>query len=281
MPTTLHFINVGQGNMVLCLLDDGTRLLYDCNVTAENANDVLGYLGKVIGWGNPIHIFVNSHRDADHMRGVNRIHASFSIKKVWDSGVIGNTPDSTEYREYMELRRTIGFVEIERLKRWTFGKSLLRIMNSKNDDLPDDPNAQSIVIKVQHLDAQSQYLGSALLTGDSDAQTWRQSILRDYAKTDLSTDILLASHHGSISFFDDPADEKNYYLAHLDAISPAMTIISVGDNVHGHPDAKAVEFYESRSRGSDRGNKLKRTDEHGNIKVLLKDEGGWSLWDKQ
>lgn len=281
MATTLHFINVSQGNMVLCQLDDGTRLLYDCNVTNDNANDVLAYLGKVIGKGNPIHIFANSHRDADHMRGIKRVHELFPVKKVWDSGVTGNTPNSTEYREYMELRRAVGFVEVEHLKRWTFGKSVLRVMNSKNDDLPDDPNAQSVVIKVQHLDEQARNLASALLTGDTDAQTWRVSILKNYTKADLSTDILLGSHHGSISFFDDPGDTENYYLAHLDAIAPAMTIISVGDNSHGHPDDKALKFYESKSRGSNKGNKLKRTDEHGHIKVVLKDEGGWSISDKQ
>jgi beta-lactamase superfamily II metal-dependent hydrolase len=277
VPTTLHFINAGQGNMVLCQLDGGTRLLYDCNVTAENANNVLGYLGKVIGWGNPVHIFVNSHRDADHMRGVKRVHAQFPIKKVWDSGVTGNTPNSTEYREYMELRRVVGFVEVEKLNRWTFGRSLLRIMNSRNGDLPDEPNAQSIVIKVQHLDTQSGFLASAMLTGDTDAQTWRQSILRNYSLSDLKTEILLASHHGSVSFFDDPSDEQNYYIDHMKAISPAMTVISVGDNVHGHPDDKAVSLYEKYSRGSANGEKLRRTDQHGNIRLELKDEGGWSL----
>jgi beta-lactamase superfamily II metal-dependent hydrolase len=110
MPTTVHFMNVGQGNMVLCQLDDGKRLFYDCNVTSENASDVLAYLGRVIGLGTPIDIFVKSHRDADHMRGVKRVHARFPIKKVGDSGVTGNTPDSTEYREYMDLRRTVGYV---------------------------------------------------------------------------------------------------------------------------------------------------------------------------
>src|SRR3989344_2581782 len=265
--------------MVLCQLDDGTRLLYDCNVTSKNADEVLSYLGKTIGWGSSVNIFVNSHRDADHMRGVKRIHDYFPIRKVWDSGVTGNTPDCTEYREYMDLRRTVGYVEVEKLKRWTFGKSLLRVMNSKNDGLIDDPNAQSIVIKVQHVDMQSRNLASAMLTGDSDAQTWRHSILKDYAISDLSADILLASHHGSLSFFDDPADEKHYYLAHLKAISPAMTIISVGDNGYGHPDSKAISFYEEHSKGSNKGNKIKRTDEHGNIKLALKDEGGWSILD--
>jgi beta-lactamase superfamily II metal-dependent hydrolase len=181
----------------------------------------------------------------------------------------------------MELRRTVGFIEIEHLKRWTFGKTVLRVMNSKNDNLKNDPNAQSIVIKIQHVNAQGNNLSSALLTGDTDAQTWRYSICQNYDKSDLSTDILLASHHGSLSFFDDPSDEKSYYLDHLNAIAPAMTIISVGDNAHGHPEDKAVKFYESKSSGSDKGNKLKRTDVHDNIKLVLKDEGGWSLWDNQ
>ena len=204
MPTTLHFINVGQGNMVLCELDSGVKFLYDCNITDNNANDTLNYLDKVIGKGTPINIFANSHRDADHMRGVDRIHKIFPIKKVWDSGVTGNTPMSTEYMEYMALRRKVGFTEVEPRTYYSSGKSVLRIMNAKNENLANNPNAQSIVIKVQHSDGTGKNLSSALLTGDTDAQAWRKFILKKYSKSDLSTDILLASHHGSISFFDDP-----------------------------------------------------------------------------
>jgi len=280
MPTTLHFIDVGDGNMVLLELADGTRMLYDCNVTRDNELRVLGYLARVVGWGARIDIFVNSHRDADHMRGVKRVHALFPIQKVWDSGVTGTTPDSAEYRDYMELRRSVGFVEVQSLTRWEFGRSRVRVMNSKNDALPEDPNAQSIVMKLEHLYAPAQVPGSALLTGDSDAPSWRYFILEHYAKHDLSTEILLASHHGSLSFFDDPHDD-HYYLKHLEAISPAVTIVSVGDNPHGHPESKALEFYEAKSRGSSRGTRLKRTDQDGTVKVVLNDDGGWSLWDRQ
>lgn len=125
MPTTLHFLNVGQGNMVLCELANGTRLLYDCNVTVANENAVLSYLGRTMGRGQSIDIFVNSHRDADHMRGVKKVHQYFPVKKVWDSGVTGNTPDSTEYLEYMDLRRTVGYVEVESRKCWNFGQTKL------------------------------------------------------------------------------------------------------------------------------------------------------------
>ena len=281
LPTVIHFIDVGQGNMTLLQLDNSKVMLYDCNVTNNNENKVLNYLGTVLGWDTPIDIFVNSHRDADHMRGIKKVHHYFPIQKIWDSGVTGNTTNSAEYLDYMDLRRRVGFREVERRKRWSFGKTVLRVMNSKNGDIEDDPNAQSIVIKAQHTNKQASNLSSVLLCGDTDAQTWRYSILNFYEEKDLNTEILLASHHGSNSFFDDPNDDEYYYTDHLEMIKPAMTIISVGKNTHGHPDKKALEFYESYSRGSQKGNKIKRTDQHGTIKLMLKDEGGWTLTTKQ
>ncbi len=280
MSTIVHFINVGQGNMTLLQIDDESVILYDCNVTNNNENEVLNYLGKVVGWGTNIDIFVNSHRDADHMRGVKKVHEYFSIKKVWDSSVTGGTPNSTEYLDYMDLRRRVGFREIERRKRWEFGKTLIRVMNSKNDDLPNNANAQSIVIKVQHRDYNGNNLASVLLTADTDALTWKETIM-DFYGSGVCTDILLASHHGSDSFFDDPNDSKYYYTDHIRAIKPAMTIISVGDNSHELPDKSALELYEKFSTGSKQGSKIKRTDQHGNIKVVLKDQGGWSLIEDQ
>ena len=281
MSTVIHFIDVGQGNMTFIQLDNSQRVLYDCNVTNDNENRVLGYIANLIGWNSKIDIFVNSHRDADHMRGIKKVHNYFPIQKIWDSGVTGGTPNSPEYKEYMDLRRRVGFLEVEKLKKWTFGNTILRIMNSNNDDLPNDPNAQSIVIKVQHTNSNGGYLSSAMLTGDTNAATWRYSIQKNYDKSDLSTEILLASHHGSISFFDDEKDTEHYYTNHINNMSPAMTIISVGTNSHGHPDKKAIELYEKYSRGWNQGNKLKRTDDNGNVKLILKDEGGWSLNDNQ
>ena len=281
MSTVFHIIDVGQGNMILLLLADGTVMLYDCNVTDANANKVLEYLRKALPKPS-IDIFVNSHRDADHMRGVQRVHTVFPIKKVWDSGVTGDTPDSPEYRQYMQLRRNVGFREVEAMKRWDFGNTRLRIMNSKNDALDTDANAQSIVMKVeQRRPANGAVLGSMMLTGDSSAVAWRYSIVRSYDVESLSSSLLLASHHGSLTFFDDPRDKKHYYLDHLRKISPDVTIVSVGDNSFGHPEEKALEFYETGSAGSKQGDKVFRTDIHGNIRVTLKTKGGWELNKRQ
>ena len=72
----------------------------------------------------------------------------------------------------------------------------------------------------------------------------------------------MAAHHGSISFFDDP-DDRYYYVEHLQAIKPCMTIVSVGPNSHGHPSETALKYYRKYSTGSDKGNKVYRTDVKG------------------
>lgn len=276
MSTIAHFINVGQGNMTLLQLNNGKIMLYDCNVTNDNEDEVLKYIANIIGWNTCIDIFVNSHRDADHMRGIKKIHKYFPVQKVWDSGVTGGTPDSTEYKEYMDLRRSVGYETIQHLKKWTYGKTILRVMNSKNDDLSDNHNAQSIVIKVEHHDSNKK-ISSLMLTGDTDALSWKDSIVKNYSSNDLKSDILLASHHGSKTFFDDPSDTQYYYEEHIKKIRPQMTVISVGDNGHGHPHKDSIELYKKHSTGSNQGNKIKRTDTHGNIKLELKDNGSWNL----
>lgn len=276
MSTVIHFINIGQGNMTLIQLNNGKIMLYDCNLTNDNKDNVLRYLANIIGWNTNIDIFVNSHRDADHMRGVKIIHDYFPIRKVWDSGVTGGTPDSSEYKEYMDLRRKVGFKTIEHLKKWTFGKTVVRIMNSKNDDLSNNHNAQSIVIKVEHTDS-SNNISSVMLTGDTDALSWKDSILKRYTPNDLKSDILLASHHGSKTFFDDPSNKEYYYEEHIKIIKPKMTIISVGDNGHGHPHEDSIQIYEKHSIGSNLGNKIRRTDLHGNIQLTLKDNSQWNM----
>ena len=277
MATIIHFIDVGQGNMVLIETASGKVFVFDCNITDKNEDRVLDYIAEQIGERKSLHAFICSHRDADHMRGIKKLHAQFPIQKIWDGDDPGTTTDSPEYRAYMDLRRRVGSKTIKKATYNDFGRSRLRFMSAKDSRLPDNANAQGIVIKVeQRNQAMDRIEGSAMLPGDSDAQTWRHGIFGDYNKPDVSSDILMAAHHGSISFFDDP-DDSHYYLEHLQAIKPSMTIVSVGPNSHGHPNDAALRYYRKYSTGSDEGNKVYRTDVKGTMKLMLKSGGGWSL----
>ncbi len=260
----VHFINVGQGNMILIQIPNSKTIICDCNITEDNEEDILDYLSNYI---SSVDIFINSHRDADHMRGIKKIYDEFGIDKIWDSGVVGTTTDSSEYIQYMNLRRSIGR-NVEAQKIWTFGDCKLRIMNSENDDF-DDANEQSLVVKLEYGN------NGVMLAGDTSYRSWKEFVEKKYSNNDLSSDILLASHHGSISFFDDPNDEQNHYVSHIKKINPAMTIISVGDN-DTHPDENAVKLYKKYSRGSNKGNKIRMIKDDGNILLTLK-EGSWNL----
>jgi len=266
----LHFIDVGIGNMTLLRFPSGITYLFDCNVTDDNESDVLGYLGKAMGSRTAIDVFICSHRDADHMRGIKKVHDEYPIGEIRDPGVPGTTTDSTEYDEYMELRRRLGGRDIKALKYRDIGEVRLHFMNASDDDFTD-ANDQSVVLKVEFGKS------SALLAGDTSFRPWKEKILPNYSDDELKADILLGSHHGSLAFFDDPGDDQNYYTRHMRKIKPDMTIVSVGPNVHDLPDDKAMELYKKYSSGSDKGNKVRTTEDHGNMKLILKSDGGWSL----
>jgi beta-lactamase superfamily II metal-dependent hydrolase len=267
----LHIINVGCGAMLLLRFPTGENFLYDCNVTLDNSAYVLGYLARSIGYPATINRFVCSHRDADHIRGLKLIHEYFPIQQIADAGVAGTTILCTEYREYMTLRREIGALEVPPSTYEMVGNAKLRYLNSKHLFL-DDANDQSIVMKIEFEGA------SVLIAGDTSYRSWQRYILPYYSHEDLHCDVLIASHHGSLSFFDDPSDERNYYVEHLRQLNPSVTVIPVGPNQHGLPNPAAVKLYENFSRGPLIGrDKVVRTDTHGSLRISL-GAGWWFMW---
>ena len=278
MPTVVHFIDVGQGNMSLIECADGSKFVVDCNITETNRDRVLSYVARQIGWNTGLTAFICTHRDADHMRGVATLHGRFPIGRIWDSDYPGTSTDTPEYRDYMALRRTVGSSVVKKREYRDFGRTRFRYLSAQDPRLAQDANSQGIVLKVEHRTSDARLVrGSTVLPGDSDAATWRDGILKDYPASELSCDILLAGHHGSDTFFEIPGSAQSQYTAHVSAMKPAMVIVSVGENPYGHPGAKALRLYRQHATGSKQGNKVFRTDEQGTMLLTLHDAGGWNL----
>ena len=276
MATMVHCIDVGQGNMVLVQCSDGTNYMVDCNIIENNKSRVLNYVAAQIGGLGRLRAFICTHRDADHMRGVRALHNSFSIGGIWDSGYPGTTTDTDEYKEYMRLRREVGSHEIQKGVTDVKGYTRLHFLSARDRRLPDNANDQGLVIKVDELDAmKTRVMASTILTGDGSYAVWKNGIIKDYPNA-VSCDILMAAHHGSLDFFDDPSSSY-YYEGHMKAIRPAMVVVSVGPNNYGHPDPKALELYRKHATGSNKGNKTHRTDTQGTAKLELKSGGGCTL----
>ena len=268
--TVVHFLDVGQGNMQVIIFPDNSVMVYDCNITEENEKAVFDYLDKIMPKNN-IDMFVNSHRNADHMRGIKKLHEKYPISTLWDTGISANT-DTPEYKEYMDLRKNLGNVFTPKPNSCQFGKPYVTVLNGARESL-NNPNAQSIVLHIDHQGS------SVLLTGDTDAAVWKDYIIPEQGYK-IKSDILLAAHHGSRSFIDNQS-YQSYYTEHLKKISPDITIISVGDNPHGHPDDEALKYYKKYTSGSKEGRKIFTTQDHGNIKLELKGNGLWSVYSNQ
>ena len=102
--------------MNLIIFPDDTVMLFDCNVTEEKEEELIKFLDRCIPkrydsskneFVKEIDIFVNSHRDIDHLRGLKKVNENFKIKSIWDSGQTGASTDGDDYNYYMYLRREL------------------------------------------------------------------------------------------------------------------------------------------------------------------------------
>ena len=165
----IHIVDVGCGNMSIILNPDGTKIVLDCNITEDNSARVLAYAKRVLGKGSAIDVFINSHRDADHMRGISDLHAQNPIKAIWDTDVPGTTTDSPEYLSYMRLRRSLPGKAIEPRKSYNIGDAKYRFMNGKWEGY-SDINQQSAVIKIEYKTPGC----SVMFAGDTDYRPWKE-----------------------------------------------------------------------------------------------------------
>src|SRR5574341_365046 len=88
-PLRFYVMDVGEGLMVLLVFPDNTTMLFDSNVRQQDQEGILNYLSAVIPFrldpdsgeeAQWIDVFVNSHRDIDHYRGLNMVYQEFEIK---------------------------------------------------------------------------------------------------------------------------------------------------------------------------------------------------------
>lgn len=273
-----YIFDVGEGLMVLLIFPDQTVMLFDCNVTNENSEYILEKLLKYIPekydeeideTHQYIDIFVNSHRDEDHYRGLKHIHNKFPIKAIWDSGQSGSTTESDDYKYYMQLRRLLKNKDENNLlipvpsnmSVAEFGKAEIYCLATSKDY--QESNIYEQRARVQHTNSMVLFIRysdiNLLLTGDSDWKSWKEKIVPNFEKHNLiKSNVLVASHHGSRSFFTDETvndvidieeNPGNTYIESIDRISPTVTLISCGDyEAAHHPNECAMKLYKEHTK---------------------------------
>jgi len=316
----LRFVqfDVGEGLMILFIFPNSKSMLFDCNLTEENKDKIIDELSRWLPFWKKrstneryqkIDIFVNSHRDEDHYRGLKYINKYFPIQSIIDSGQSGDSPSSKQYKYYMNLRLTLMEKHGDKavLVPNPSTRPLLQeggtnvfCLNAgpsyKDDAMPYKWNEFQTLIKehkleearIQHTNGivlSVEYAGRRLLlTGDSDYLAWRERIIPAFGKsTMLKSEILFASHHGSRSFFTDETLNKDIdpktnpgttYLKSLTYIEPAITLISCGkySSAH-HPNSQAFAHYKKHTTFE----QVYTTSARGNICGYIDEHSRWTV----
>jgi competence protein ComEC len=247
------YFDVGQGDAALLTFPDGRHALIDGGPRGVHSDAgrwvIAPYLERE--GIDEIDAVVLSHADADHVGGLPYILQNFRVHEVWDNG---QQKDTRLYREYRAL---IDSLDVDH-----------RILKA-GDHLADFEPVQILVI----------HPSERFLQGDiSSINDGSLSLKISYGETDflfvgdveesaetsmsqfgflLDSEVLKVPHHGSAT---------SSTLAVLEAISPTLAIISVGElNKFGHPDLGVI----SRLKRS--GSAVLRTDQEG--AVILEADG--------
>ncbi|WP_144511868.1 MBL fold metallo-hydrolase [Bacillus sp. FJAT-22090] len=214
---SVHFIDVGQGDSILIQSPEGKTMLIDGG-PGEAGEEVVDYLEKL--GVNKLDYVVGTHPDADHIGGLLSVLNSIQVNNFVDSGK-EHTTQTYENMLQLILDMKIPFI-VPSIGDTIPLDSDMKITVLNNGDGADEPNAASIVLKVQYGEV------SFLLTGDAEASLEKSMIKR----FDLKSTILKAGHHGSAT---------SSTAAFIRAVQPEVTILSYGkNNTYGHPTPVVV-----------------------------------------
>ncbi len=212
----LAVLDVGQG-LALVVETKNYSLIYDAGVRSPsgfNTGDVvvLPYLkSRAI---SKVDLAIISHNDNDHSGGM---HSLISQGVITDL-MVSNRPELYDFENTRLCRAG---------DEWRWDGVEFKVLHPPKKWQSNDNN-RSCVLQINHT------TGSIILTGDIEktAEEWLISQYGDY----LSSDIIIAPHHGSKS-------SSNYRF--VDLVRPQTVVFSAGyRNRYGFPHATITQRYE-------------------------------------
>ncbi|KAJ51771.1 competence protein ComEC [Clostridium tetanomorphum] len=234
----VHYINVGQGDSIL-LQYNNKNMLIDAGQNAAS-NTVVNYLKKA--GIKKIDYLVATHPHEDHIGGIDKVIDNFNIGTMYMPKKTANTKTFRDVVQAMKKKGIKAKAPIAGEK-FTLGDVKCTIL-APNSDKYDNVNNYSIVIKATYGE------NSFLFTGDAESLSEKEIMNKNF---DIQADVLKLGHHGS---------RTSSSTAFLNKVNPkyAVACLEKG-NDYGHPHKETV------NKLKDKGIKLYRTDENGDIVV--------------
>ena len=242
----VSFLDVGQGDSIFLRSPSGKTMLVDGGPEGSFPviDQYLTSLG-VVG----LDAVIASHLHADHIGGLICVVDTYPIGDVYYPPF--DAESETYFRLLDALKESQATVHqplagVDTLIPWD-DQVEVRIL-SPYDTVYKDFNDTSYIIRISYGNT------AVLLTGDA-TELAEKLALKAQPNHLFRADVLKVAHHGS----SDATFEK-----FLDAVSPAIAVISVGkNNDYGHPNDSLLD------RLSERGITVYRTDQDGTVTLLL------------
>jgi competence protein ComEC len=242
---SVAFLDVDQGDAIL-IQNRTAQILVD----GGSGTVVLRRLMEEMPWfDQKIEVIIATHPDRDHLEGLVHVLEKYEVGMVLlpnqahDSGLQKEWLDRLLAKEilfrFAEMGQTI---EVDGLR--------LEILAPEAGRLQGDNNDNSIVAKLDFEGVEW------LLTGDATVKT-EKKLLQKYEEY-LDVDVLKIGHHGSKSSTSE---------AFIQATSPSVAVISVGENSYGHPTKEVLDRL--------REIKILRTDQSGTVRWRWMNNQWW------
>ncbi len=255
------FIDVGQGDSILVegpggfvmLVDGGGRYDSSFDTGARVVEPVLRARGIA-----RVDLAILSHPHPDHLNGLLRVLARFSVKTLWTSGDDGHNP---KYRELLTLARQRGIATPEPVAFESGGMRVQPLGPWLGDHVAAPPgldaNNASLVVRVEY------GRRAVLLTGDIGIDGEAELVARAGIGLPLASDVIKVPHHGSRT------SSSEELLA---AVNPTLAVASVGKhNTFRLPNPSVLSRYAGRAVA------VHRTDQEGAVTLTIDVHGDIQL----
>ena len=248
------FLDVGQGDATLIVTPSGRQVLVDGGPDPRLVTRGLG--ARLPFYDRSLDVVALTHPHGDHLNGLLEVLDRYDVDLFLHRSADYPTAEYARWEQALADRDGRSRVlEAHRGYRIDLGDGVvLDVLHPGPVTLDGETNNNSLVLRLSYGEV------VFLLTGDVETPVESALLARG---APLDATVLKVGHHGS---------DSSTSAAFLEAVSPSLAVISVGeDNRFGHPDAAVL----ARLRAVLPDDRVLLTAQHGDVEVTT---DGRRLW---
>lgn len=253
---TIVFCDVNQGDAIFIRTPKGKDILIDAGPDSKVLDCIASHMPF---WDKTIELATLTHPHADHLNGFLSVLKNYKVLSFVTLNLKNNTSGFKAVLESLkEQNISIRYVYLGDKFVFNDGVSI-NIVGPSREFIDRTSPQGKISEKREFANVESlvKYKNfSALFTGDSQALELKEALRLSFDRLRIAQgkiSILQVPHHGSKTGLDEEF---------LNITSPELAVISVGKrNRYGHPAPSTIGILR------DRGIKILRTDENGEIEI--------------